>query len=75
MEAIPVQYRDIVGGPSLKVDVHTGAFAEGLLTFLITFACLSIIVKGPRNVILQAWLLALVMVVLVMSGIDYTGLP
>ncbi|GLT59705.1 hypothetical protein SLA2020_325100 [Shorea laevis] len=72
-EVMPVQYKNMIGGPSLKVDVHTGAIAEGLLTFLISFAVLLIIFKGPRNGILQAWLLALVTVALVVSGTHYTG--
>lgn len=73
MEVMPVQYRDMVAGPSLKVDVHTGAIAEGFLTFVITFGVLLIIFKGPRNAVLQALMLALVTVSVVFPGADYTG--
>lgn len=73
MEVMPVKYRDMVAGPSLKVDVHTGAIAEGILTFLITFGVLLIIFKGPRNAVLQALMLALVTVSVVFPGAEYTG--
>ncbi|XP_020229541.1 aquaporin SIP1-2 [Cajanus cajan] len=73
MEVIPAEYRHKIGGPSLKVDVHTGAVAEGVLTFLITFAVLLIILKGPRSNLLKTWLLATATVALVMVGSAYTG--
>ncbi|XP_050225690.1 aquaporin SIP1-2-like isoform X1 [Mercurialis annua] len=73
LEVIPLQYKHMLGGPTLKVDLHTGAIAEGVLTFLISFAVLLIILRGPRNSILQNWLIAVVTVVLVVSGSKYTG--
>ncbi|KAL2320433.1 hypothetical protein Fmac_029402 [Flemingia macrophylla] len=73
MEVIPAEYRHKIGGPSLKVDVHTGAVAEGVLTFLITFAVLFIFLKGPRSILLKTWLLATATVTLVMVGSAYTG--
>lgn len=60
-------------GPSLKVDVHTGAIAELVLTFGISFFSLLVALKGPRNAILQAFLLAVVISVFVISGSAYTG--
>jgi aquaporin SIP len=72
-ELMPAQYKHILGGPSLKVDPHTGAIAEGVLTFVITMAVLWIIVKGPRNPILKTWMLSLSTVSLVLSGAAYTG--
>ncbi|WVZ48742.1 hypothetical protein U9M48_000159 [Paspalum notatum var. saurae] len=50
---MPAKYKHMLGGPSLKVDPHTGAVAELLLTFTITLAMLWIIVRGPRNPILK----------------------
>ncbi|KAF7841975.1 aquaporin SIP1-2-like [Senna tora] len=38
MEVMPSKYKHMLGGPSLKVDLHTGTIAEGVLTFLISFA-------------------------------------
>lgn len=72
-EVMPIQYKHMIGGPSLKVELHTGAVAEGILTFLITFAVLVIILKGPRNSVLKTWLLAVATVALVLSGSAYTG--
>lgn len=73
MEVAPEQYKHMIGGPSLKVDTHTGAIAEGVLTFVITFAVLLIILRGPKNAIFKTWLLAIATVTLVMSGTAYTG--
>ncbi|GJN13987.1 hypothetical protein PR202_gb00755 [Eleusine coracana subsp. coracana] len=56
-----------------QVDPHTGAIAEGVLTFVITMAVLWIIVKGPRNPILKTWMLSVSTVSLVLSGAAYTG--
>ena len=73
MEVMPEQYKHMIVGPSLKVDTHTGAIAEGVLTFVITFAVLLIILRGPQNAIFKTWLLAIATVALVMSGTAYTG--
>lgn len=60
-------------GPSLKVDLHTGALAEGILTFVITFAVLWIIIKGPSNGVVKTLMLATMTVTMVVSGSTYTG--
>ncbi|XP_022744267.1 aquaporin SIP1-2-like [Durio zibethinus] len=73
MEVMPEKYKHMIEGPSLKVDTHTGAIAEGVLTFLITLAVLLIILRGPQNEIFKTWLLAVATVALVMSGTAYTG--
>ncbi|XVE62651.1 hypothetical protein DITRI_Ditri06bG0136000 [Diplodiscus trichospermus] len=73
MEVMPKQYKHMIEGPSLKVDTHTGAIAEGILTFLITFAVLFIILRGPQNAIFKALLLAIATVAFVMPGTSYTG--
>ncbi|WVZ08329.1 hypothetical protein V8G54_021675 [Vigna mungo] len=73
MEVVPQKYRHMIGGPSLKVDLHTGAVVEGALTFFITFIVLFIFLKGPRSDLLKIWFLATATVVLVMVGSAYTG--
>ncbi|XP_059427754.1 aquaporin SIP1-2 [Corylus avellana] len=73
MEVMPKHYKHMLGGPSLKVDLHTGAIAEGVLTFLISFAVLLIVLRGPRSPILKTWLLAMATVALVIVGSNYTG--
>ncbi|XP_025014276.2 aquaporin SIP1-2 isoform X2 [Ricinus communis] len=73
LEVMPLQYKHMLGGPALKVDLHTGAIAEGVLTFLISFAVLVIILRGPRNLFVQNWLIAVVTVALVVTGSKYTG--
>jgi aquaporin SIP len=72
-EVMPVQYKHMIGGPSLKVDIQTGAIAEGVLTFVISFLVLCILVKGPRSSILKAWMLAMVTVPMILAGAGYTG--
>ncbi|XP_057496065.1 aquaporin SIP1-1-like [Actinidia eriantha] len=72
-EVMPMQYKHMLGGPSLKVDLHTGAMAEGALTFTITFAILLIVLKGPRSPVLKTWLISMATVVLVVTGSSYTG--
>ena len=67
-EVMPQQYKHMLGGPSLKVDSHTGAIAEGVLTFIISFLVLVIILKGPRSSFLKSWLLV-VTVALVVTGL------
>ncbi|KAJ6941218.1 aquaporin SIP1-1-like [Populus alba x Populus x berolinensis] len=71
---MPEHYRHVLkGGPSLRVDLHTGAIAEGVLTFLICLALHFLLLKGPKNVVLKVWLLAVATVGLVMAGGKYTG--
>ncbi|KAL6660562.1 hypothetical protein ACP70R_001597 [Stipagrostis hirtigluma subsp. patula] len=72
-ELMPEEYRHMLGVPSLKVDPHTGAAAEGVLTFVITLAVLWVIVKGPRNRIVKTLMLSVCTVCLVLSGAAYTG--
>lgn len=73
MEVMPAQHKHMLGGPSLKVDLHTGAIAEGVLTFIITFAVLFIILRGPQSSFMKTWLLAVATVALVVAGSPYTG--
>ncbi|KAJ6697290.1 hypothetical protein OIU85_003641 [Salix viminalis] len=73
MEVMPVQYKHMLGGPTLQVDLHTGGLAEGVLTFLMSFAVLVIILRGPRNPLLQTLFLAVATITLVVAGSAYTG--
>ncbi|KAI8558720.1 hypothetical protein RHMOL_Rhmol04G0118800 [Rhododendron molle] len=73
VEVMPMQYKHMLGGPSLKVDLQTGALAEGVLTFIITFAVLFIVLKGPRSPLLKTWLISLSTVVMIVTGSSYTG--
>lgn len=63
----------MLGGPSLKVDIHTGATAEGVLTFIISFAVLLIVLRGPSSEVIKTWLLAMATVALIVAGSPYTG--
>uniref|UniRef100_A0A7N0V0G2 Uncharacterized protein n=1 Tax=Kalanchoe fedtschenkoi TaxID=63787 RepID=A0A7N0V0G2_KALFE len=72
-EFLPAKYQHMVRGPYLKVELHTGAIAEGVLTFVISFTVLFIILRGPRNKFLKIWLLAMSTVALVVAGSTFTG--
>lgn len=73
MELMPKEYKHMLGGPSLKVDLHTGAVAELVLTFAITLAVLWVVVKGPRNPVVKILLISISTLVLVITGATYTG--
>ncbi|XP_061351256.1 aquaporin SIP1-2-like [Gastrolobium bilobum] len=73
MEVMPPKYRHMIGGPSLKVDLHTGAVAEGVLTFVISFVVLFIMLRGPRSEFVKTWLMAMSTVALIIAGSAYTG--
>lgn len=73
MEVMPPKYRHLIGGPSLKVSLHTGAIAEGVLTFVITFVVLLIMIRGPRSEAVKTLLMAISTVVLITAGSAYTG--
>ena len=73
MEVMPIHYKHMLKGPSLKVDLHTGAVAEGVLTFIISFLVLLILLKGPKSSVVKMWLLAMATVTLVIAGSAYTG--
>lgn len=70
---MPAQYKHMLRGPSLKVDLHKGAIAEGFLTFTISMAALLIFTKGPKNILVKMWLLAMATVGLVIVGSGFTG--
>lgn len=68
-----MHYKHMLDGPSLKVDLHTGAIAEGVLTFAITLSVLLIIIRGPRSPFIKNWLMTMATVALVDLGSGYTG--
>lgn len=73
LQVMPSQYKNRLKGPSLKVDLHAGAIAEGVITFLFCFALLFIMMKGPKRLIVKVWLLSVATVALVLAGSAYTG--
>ncbi|KAL5733964.1 hypothetical protein ACOSP7_031825 [Xanthoceras sorbifolium] len=73
MQFMPTQYKHMLRGPSLKVDLHTGAIVEGGLTFLRSFALLVIMIKGPRSLFLKVWLVGVATLGLIFAGSKYTG--
>lgn len=73
VEFMPSQFKHTLIGPSLKVDLKTGAIAEGALTFLITFAVLWIMIKGPGSSILKTLMLSVATVAMIVAGSAYTG--
>nr|XP_043614113.1 aquaporin SIP1-2-like [Erigeron canadensis] len=73
LEFMPLQYKHMLGGPSLKVDMHTGAMAEGVLTFTCTTFVLYIILRGPKSILMKNLLISISMVTLVCFGKGYTG--
>ncbi|XP_061350619.1 aquaporin SIP1-1-like [Gastrolobium bilobum] len=73
MHVMPTQYKHMLKGPSLKVDLHTGAIAEGALTFALNLAILFVMLKGPKNPLLKVYLLAVATVALVIPGSGCTG--
>lgn len=72
-ELIPSKYSHMIGGPALKVDLHTGAIAEGVLTFSITFAVLFILLRGPRSEFMKTLLMSVSTVAMILIGSAYTG--
>ncbi|KAG0471902.1 hypothetical protein HPP92_016448 [Vanilla planifolia] len=72
-ELMPTQYKHTLIGPAVKVDQNTAAVAEGALTFLITFAAMWIMIKGPRSSFAKALLLAISTVTMIVTGSGYTG--
>ncbi|MFS8004865.1 putative major intrinsic protein [Helianthus anomalus] len=73
LEIMPSKYKHMLGGPSLKVDMHTGAMAETILSFTSTMCVLYIILRGPKSMIMKNGLLSMSMMTLVFFGRGYTG--
>lgn len=70
---MPIPYSRMLPGPRLKVDLHVGAFAECVLTFLVCFGILWVVTRGPNNPVVKVAMIALITVTLVVSGSNYTG--
>ncbi|XP_058734882.1 aquaporin SIP1-2-like [Vicia villosa] len=73
LHVIPSEYLHMVKGPSLKVDIHTGAIAEGVLSFTHNFVIILVMLRGPKNPWLKVYLLSVTTLVLVVLGSGYTG--
>lgn len=73
MELMPLEYKHMLEGPTLKVDLHTGAIAEGVLTFVINFVVLLIIIKGPNSLFFKNWMLSVATMGVIILGSSYTG--
>ncbi|KAJ9554777.1 hypothetical protein OSB04_009391 [Centaurea solstitialis] len=73
LELMPREYKYMLGGPSLRVDMHTGAIVEGVLTFTSTIAVLYVILRGPNSVLMKNAMLSTSIVTLVTVGGGYTG--
>ncbi|CAH1441743.1 unnamed protein product [Lactuca virosa] len=73
VEVMPLEHKHKLGGPSLKVDMHTGAIAEGVLTFFTSILVLCIILKGPKSPLIKNFMLSTSIVTMVVAGAKYTG--
>ncbi|KAG5021030.1 aquaporin SIP1-1-like [Glycine soja] len=70
---MPSKYNDMLKGPFLKVDLHSGAVAEGVLTFTHNMAIFFVMFKGPRNPFVKVYLLSVTTAVLAILGGGFTG--
>ncbi|KAI3683622.1 hypothetical protein L1987_84131 [Smallanthus sonchifolius] len=73
VKLMPLEHKHMLGGPYLKVDLHTGAIAEGVLTFVMSFLVLYIILKGPKSLLMKNLMLSMSIVTMVVAGSGYTG--
>ncbi|WZZ22097.1 hypothetical protein YC2023_123484 [Brassica napus] len=73
MEMIPEKYKTMIGGrPSFRVDAHSGAISEVILSFSVTFLVLLIILRGPRKLLAKTFLLAIATVSVFIAGSTFT---
>ncbi|CAN6872391.1 unnamed protein product, partial [Brassica oleracea] len=73
MEMIPQKYKTMIGGrPSFRVDAHSGAISEVILSFCVTFLVLLIILRGPRKLLAKTFLLAIATVSVFIAGSTFT---
>lgn len=73
MEMIPEKYKTMIGGrPSFRVDAHSGAISEVILSFCVTFLVLLIILRGPRKLLAKTFLLAIATVSVFIAGSKFT---
>ncbi|KAL0735598.1 hypothetical protein Bca4012_011808 [Brassica carinata] len=73
MEMIPEKYKTMIGGrPSFRVDAHSGAISEVILSFCVTFLALLIILRGPRKLLAKTFLLAIATVSVFIAGSKFT---
>ncbi|XVE98743.1 hypothetical protein REPUB_Repub03eG0134400 [Reevesia pubescens] len=74
LQIIPEEYRKTLKVP-LKVDLHNGFLAEGILTFVLSLALLLILFRGLKNPLIKLWLMASSTMGLVTTGSKYLDLP
>lgn len=72
-ELVPREHREHLRGPRLQVDLNKGILSELILTFLITFAVLVAIFKGPKSKFWKNWIIVLATIVVIVMGAGYTG--
>ncbi|XP_042453869.1 aquaporin SIP1-2-like [Zingiber officinale] len=72
-EVMSSEYKNLLVEPYLKVDLHTGAIAEGVLTFVITVVVLCIIFKGPWSALVKTLMITICTLGVIIVGNDYTG--
>ncbi|WCJ37557.1 Aquaporin SIP1-1 [Euphorbia peplus] len=63
----------LLKGPFLKVDLQTGALAEGVMCFVFCLSLLIVRLKGPNNMMLKVWFRAWITAGLISLGGKYTG--
>lgn len=63
----------IGSGPRLKVDIHHGAFTEGVLTFLVVIISLGLSRKLDESFMTKTWISSLSKLSLHILGSDLTG--
>ncbi|KAL3534076.1 hypothetical protein ACH5RR_002537 [Cinchona calisaya] len=68
-EAFPA----VGSGPQLNVDIHRGAFTEGILTFFIVIVSLGLARKIPGSFFMKTWISSLSKLTLHILGSDLTG--
>ncbi|KAG6495882.1 hypothetical protein ZIOFF_043712 [Zingiber officinale] len=72
-EVMPPEYKNLLVGPYLKVDLHTGAIAKGVLTFVITVVVVCIIYKGPQSALVKTLMITICTLGVIIAGNGYTG--
>ncbi|WOL16375.1 hypothetical protein Cni_G25162 [Canna indica] len=60
-------------GPRLSIDIHRGAWTEGLLTFMIVMVSQTLKKKDPRSFFMQTWISSISKLTLHILGSDLTG--
>lgn len=73
VSCLPATYQSMMTGPLLRVDPHSGAIIEGVLTFAVVFIALTTTLRGPRSGIQKTWIISITRVSLSVVAVEYTG--